>query len=233
MYQCLLDGDDIYLTLTFGFGEGRVDVERQEAIYSASSHSYLLYENSDLKNGIFTVYTALDRIDRPQHFYAADEMILESKVYEEKFQEHTIPFSDFDIVGLFAPGENRIVPMNQLVYDVLAKEVQNMRTWWKHYNDGEEAPLWTLEAANENPEELLDQAAERYEYTFEKIWIPWTKETKANMEKLMMCPQPDYYYQSKYYALTYAEGEVRFYRKNYDSRGEKFTWILEDISTAN
>lgn len=231
-YQCLLDGtywDGPYLTLTFGFSEGSVVVEQQESVYNAHSNPYLLYENTDFKHGFFTAYTALDTLSRAQHFYASDEMRLENKVYEETFQGRGIPFAEFDIVALFAPGDYRIVPVKQLAYDVLAEEVRYMSTRWNSRYDGEERPPWISEAEGVDPEVLLDQAADHYGFSFEKIWLPWTKETKESMETLMRCPMPDYYYETDYDALFYAEGKVKRYRRSYDSRGQQFIWTLREV----
>lgn len=212
-----------------GYREGQVVVDCEES-YFFHWDLPLVNEVNDYKNGKYYVYVARGENTGGDGYGSYIGLEHSLKIDEETFPPLLLPFTGYETDRVDFPT----------VYDLCSPFDEK---WWQdggHYpedEDYERTADWIITAADDHPDEMLQEAVEKSGLKLEKKAYPWTPETKKNVTDLLRCPVADYYYQSDYYTAVYKRGEIYFYEKVILSDGYGEEWFLMDrvslVSTEN
>lgn len=203
-----------------GYRENQVVVDREES-YSFHWDFPLINYVNDYKNGKYYVYVSRENDTGGAGYGSYVSLEQSLKIDEEAFSPLLLPFTGYEIRKVSYPA----------VYHLWSPFDEG---WWQDggsYPEDEEhygrTADWFITAADDHPNEMLQDAVEKSGLKLERIAYPWTPETKKNVIDLLRCPVADYYYMSDYYAAAYAQGKIFFYEKEIlpDGYGEKWVWM--------
>lgn len=193
--------------LHISYRNDQVLVEREES-YSFHWDYPIINYVQDYKAGKYFVYIARNPNQGETEGYGSYIEIEESiKIDEETFEPLSLPFTGYDSSRYEYPS----------VYSAFSPFDEN---WWQdggsYPEDGDSYGRqadWIEMAADDDPDQMLEEAVEKSGLLLEKKAYPWTAETKENVESILRCPVADYYYVSDHDAVMYACGEIRFLKR--------------------
>lgn len=202
------------------YRKGQVVVDRDE-LYSFHWDYPLINYVNDYKNGRYYVYVSRENDTGGSEGYGSYVRLEQSlKIDEEVFSPMLVPFTGYNISDTDYPA----------IYHLWSPFDED---WWQDGGSypGAEEPYgrtadWSLTAANDHPNKMLQEAVEKSGLELERKAYPWTPETKKNVTNLLRCPVADYYYQSDYYAAAYMRGQIFFYEKEILPDGYGEEWVL-------
>lgn len=200
------------------YQQGQVVVNRDESYRFRCDYPLINYVN-DYKNGKYYVYVSREN-DTGGAGYGSYVGIDQSlKIDEETFSPVLVPFTGYDACQTAYPA----------IYHLWNPFDED---WWQDggsYPEDEDpygkTADWSITAAYDHPDEMLQEAVDASGLPLEKKAYPWTPETKKNITDLLRCPVADYYYQSDYYAAAYMRGEIYFFEKEILSDGYQEKWV--------
>lgn len=202
-----------------GYRENQVVVDRDE-LYSFHWDYPLINYINDYKNGKYYVYVSRENDTGTEAYGSYVSLEQSLKIDEEAFSPMLVPFTGYGTSDTDYPA----------IYHLWSPFDED---WWQAGGNypGDEDPYgrtadWSITAADDHPDEMLQEAVEKSGLKLEKKAYPWTPETKKNVTDLLRCPVADYYYQSDYYAAAYIRGEICFYEKEILPDGYGEEWVL-------
>lgn len=207
------------IRIHLGYRENQIVVDLEES-YSFHWDFPLVNHINDYKNGKYCVYVSRETDTGGAGYGSYVSLEYSLKIDEETFSPLIIPFTGYEprqadypaVYSLWSPFDEK---------------------WWQdggsYPEDGESygrTADWSITAADDHPDEMLQEAVEKSGLKLEKKAYPWTSETKKNVEDILRCPVADYYYRSDYYAAAYMRGEICFYEKRILPDGYGEEWVL-------
>ena len=202
-----------------GYREDQVVVDRDELYRFHWDYPLINYVN-DYKNGKYYVYVSREDDTGGAGYGSYVSLDQSLKIDEEAFSPMLVPFTGYGTSDTDYPA----------VYHLWSPFDEE---WWQaggNYPGAEDTygrtADWSITAADDHPNEMLQEAVEKSGLKLEKKAYPWTPETKKNVTDLLRCPVADYYYQSDYYAAVYMRGEICFYEKEVLPDGYGEEWVL-------
>ncbi len=202
-----------------GYREDQVVVDRDELYRFHWDYPLINYVN-DYKNGKYYVYVSRENDTGGAGYGSYVSLEQSLKIDEEAFSPMLVPFTGYGTSDTDYPA----------VYHLWSPFDEE---WWQaggNYPGAEDTygrtADWSITAADDHPDEMLQEAVEKSGLKLEKKAYPWTPETKKNVTDLLRCPVADYYYQSDYYAAAYMRGEICFYEKEILPDGYGEEWVL-------
>lgn len=202
-----------------GYREDQVVVDRDEHYSFHWDYPLINYVN-DYKNGKYYVYVSREDDTGGEGYGSYVSLEQSLKIDEETFSPMLVPFTGYETSNTDYPA----------IYHLWSPFDEG---WWQDGGSypGDEDPYgrtadWSITAADDHPDEMLQEAVEKSGLKLEKKAYPWTPETKKNVTDLLRCPVADYYYQSDYYAAVYMRGQICFYEKEILPDGYEEEWVL-------